>query len=224
MNPDHGHNQTGTRDHQDRGITAYKEEWPCIGAVNVDKERVLVLWKSTWHSSLEYHSLRAKGHKGWLVFAVLEDRILMDWEPTVEMKSAQSLPEALIVEFAMEVRKHRPGLLGYVAAKYMDSPSSNGGRRLAFLAYWKTVPMPQAKFLRLRGEFSSHRGRVVHIEKETVWIQWEPTWVYYEDLDQKKRALLYDLRSDPEALLARFHKTVVDYSTIVQVQKRVSNT
>jgi hypothetical protein len=217
MNEHHLHPQTGTRTY---GHGTNEEEWPCLGAISIDDESLLVLWESTWYSPKQYHCLRENGHVGWLEYALLEDRLLIAWEPTIEPKSVQSLPGAILADFAIEVRRERPGLLGYVAAKYLNAASSS--KRLAFLAYWKTMPMPEWSFLHLQGAYPSHRGHVVHSEGDKVWIQWEPTWVYYEHLDSKKKKLLYPLRDNPEALLARFHKAVVYYSTAVLVQKRLS--
>jgi hypothetical protein len=182
-----------------------------------------VLWESAWYSPMEYHSLRASGHTGWLEYALLEDQLLVAWEPTIERKLVQSRPQALLVDFAIEARRDRPGLLGYVAAKYLDIPFSNGSKRLAFLAYWKTTPMSKRQFLHLQAAYPSHRGHVVHSEQEKVWVQWEPTWVYYEHLDSKKKDFLYPIRDDPEALLARFHRTVIHYSTAVPVLKRLAS-
>jgi hypothetical protein len=201
----------------------YQHEWPCLGAIWIDEECLLVLWESTWLSSVEHHTLRSHGHMGWLEYARLEDQLLIAWEPTIERRLLQSRPEALLINFAIETRRDRPGLIGYVAAKYLDVSLGEGSTRLAFLAYWKTTPMTKGQFIYLQATHSSHRGHVVHKEQQKVWIQWEPTWVYYDHLDSKKRDSLYPMRNDPEALLARFHRTIVHYSTAVSVRKRLSN-
>ncbi|KZM19291.1 hypothetical protein ST47_g9563 [Ascochyta rabiei] len=94
-----------------------KDMWSCLGAISIDRLNMLVFWESSWLSSHEYHALRQDGHQGWLVHAQGEDQLLIAWEPTVERKSAQPSPHDLLYEPAIEVRKNRPGLLGYVAAK-----------------------------------------------------------------------------------------------------------
>jgi hypothetical protein len=202
----------------------FQDEWPCLGAISIDEEFLLVLWESTWLSSMEYHTLRANGHMGWLEYALLGDQLLIAWEPTVERKLLQSRPRELLADFVIETRRDRPGLMGYVAAKYLDVFLGNGSTRLAFLAYWKTTSMTKGQFSHLRAVHLSHRGHVVHEEQQKVWIQWEPTWVYYDHLESKKRSILYPMRNDPEALLARFHRTIIHYSTSVLVQKRLSDT
>jgi hypothetical protein len=199
-----------------------EHEWPCVGAVNIDEERLLILWESEWYSLAEYDSLRADGHKGWLEYAGPQNQLLVAWEPTIETKSAQFHPGALLVHFSIEVERHRRGLLGYVAAKYLDSPASQPCKRLAFLACWKTAPMPKGQFAHLQKVYPSHRGFIIHSEQEKDWIQWEPTWVYYERLDRKKQDILYRLRSDPEALLAQFHRIIIHHSTLLPVKKRLS--
>jgi hypothetical protein len=200
-----------------------KDAWPCLGAISIDKTRLLVLWKSTWLLHNEYLSLRADKHQGWLEYALPGNEVLISWEPTIESKTIQFHPEALLVEFLIEERRGRPGLLGYVAAKYLDPPSStsSGGKRLAFLAYWKISPMSKGLFLHLQRTFPSHRGQIIHSEKERVWVQWKPTWVYHEDIDSKRKDSLMSLRADPEALLSRFHTAMVYYSTAVATKKRL---
>jgi hypothetical protein len=203
--------------------TVYRDEWPCLGAISIDKEHLLVLWGNTWYFSGEYHSLRANGHKGWLEYALLDDQLLIAWEPTLENKSVQDCAEALLVHFSVEVRRDRTGLLGYVAAKDIDDPSCENGKRLAFLAYWKTTCMTKQRFFSLQGEFSSYRGHVVHKDGEKVWVQWEPTWVYYENVDREKKGVLYALRENPQALLDHFYRKIVYYSTALQVEKRLAS-
>jgi hypothetical protein len=198
-------------------------EWPCLGAININEESVLVLWENAWYPSRDYHALRANGYKAWLDYALLDDQLLIAWEPSLEKKSTQVCADALLVDFSIELRRDRTGLLGYVAAKDIDDPSSESGKRLAFLAYWKTARMPKQRFFYLKGEFSSHRGHIVHRERELVWVQWEPTWVYYENLDKKVKGILYPLRKNPQALLDLFHQKIVNYSTVVPVEKRLSS-
>jgi hypothetical protein len=199
-----------------------EKEWPCLGVISIDAERLLVVWETEWYSSREYHALRANGHKGWIEHALLNDQFLIAWEPTIELKSVQSRVETLLEGFAIEVQRGRTGLIGYLAAKDLDDPSSDSGKRLGFLAYWRVAPMSKQQFLYLQGQFSSHHGRVVHREQDKVWIQWEPTWVYYENVDSKKRESLVRERDKPQKLLDLFHKTIVEQSTAAQVQKRLS--
>ena len=61
----------------------------------------------------------------------------------------------------------------------------------------------------------------MHAEEDRVWIQWEPTWVFYEDLNEMKKKQLLRVRYDPEALLRRFHRAVAHYSTRLAVEKRI---
>jgi hypothetical protein len=211
--------QTDVRKHE---LAMSEKEWPCLGAISIDAETLLMVWETEWYSSREYHALRANGHKGWIEHALLDDRFLIAWEPTIELKSVQSRVDALFEDFAIEVHRGRTGLIGYFAAKDLDDPSSESGKRLAFLAYWRVALMSRQQFLYLQGQFSSHHGRVVHKEQEKVWIQWEPTWVYYENVDRKKRESLVVERDEPQKLLDLFHKTIVEQSTAAQVQKRLS--
>jgi hypothetical protein len=81
--------------------------------------------------------------------------------------------------------------------------------------------MTRGLFFHLQKTFSSHRGYIVHAEEDRVWIQWEPTWVFYKDLDETKKKQLLPVCYDPEALLRRFHKAVVQYSTRLAVEKRI---
>jgi hypothetical protein len=140
----------------------------------------------------------------------------------MEMKSAQPSPRDLLYEPAIEVRKNRPGLLGYVASKALLVSPNAGSRRLAFLAYWKVAPMAKGLFFHLQKTFSSHRGYIVHQGPDRVWIQWEPTWVFYKDLNKSKREQLLQESHDPEAILRRFHKAIVHYSTRLAVEKRIT--
>ena len=199
-----------------------EDTWGCLGAISIDRQNMLVFWQSCWLSAHKYHSLHEEGHQGWLVNARGDDQLLIAWEPTLERKSIQSSPRDLLDEFAIEVRKNRPGLLGYVAAKaLLDSPNACS-RRLAFLAYWNVRPMAKGLFYYLQQAFSSHRGYIVYEEQDRVWVQWEPTWVFYEDLNQRKKDVLLQVSDDPEALLRRFHKSIVHYSTHLAVQKRIT--
>jgi hypothetical protein len=211
--------QTNTRTNE---LAINEEEWPCLGAISFDVENLLVVWKTEWYSSSEYHTLRANGHRGWIEHALLDDWFLIAWEPTLELKSFQSRVESLLTDFPVEVKRGRTGLIGYFAAKELDDPSNKRGKRLAFLAYWRVALMSRQQFLYLQGQFSSHRGRVVHREQGKLWIQWEPTWVYYENLDKKKQELLLEKRDEPQKLLSLFHKTIVEQSTAIQVQRRLS--
>jgi hypothetical protein len=112
-----------------------KDTWSCLGAISIDRQHILVFWESSWLSAYEYHALRQEGHQGWLVHAQGEDQLLIAWEPTMEKKSTQPSPLDLLYEPAIEVRKNRPGRLGYVAAKTLLVSPNAGSRRLAFLAY-----------------------------------------------------------------------------------------
>jgi hypothetical protein len=201
--------------------TTSEDLWSCLGAINLDRRNLLVFWESSWHSADEYHALCAIGNRGWLVHARGEDQLLIAWEPTIESKSAQASPCDLVYDPVIEVRKNRPGLLGYVAAKALHSSRNAGSRRLAFLAYWKVAPMTRGLFFHLQKTFSSHRGCIVHAEEDRVWVQWEPTWVFYEDLNEMKKKQLLRVCHDPEALLRRFHRAVAHYSTRVAVEKRI---
>jgi len=198
-----------------------KDTWSCLGAISIDRLHILVFWESSWLSAYEYHGLRQDGHQGWLVHARGEDQLLIAWEPTIERKSIQPSPHDLLYDPAIEVRKNRPGLLRYVAAKALPISPNAGGRRLAFLAYWKIAPMTKGLFYHLQQTFSSHRGCIVHEEPDRVWIQWEPTWVFYEDLSEDKKKQLLQVSHDPEAILCRFHKAIVHYSTRSVVEKRI---
>jgi hypothetical protein len=182
---------------------------------------MLVFWESSWISANEYHALCQDGHQGWLIYARDEDQLLIAWEPTMERKSAQPSPCDLLYEPAIEVRKNRPGLLGYVAAQSLLVSPNTGSRRLAFLAYWRVAPMAKSLFFYLQHAFSSYRGYIVHEESDRVWIQWEPTWVFYEDLNESKREQLLQVSHDPKAILRRFHKAIVHYSTRLAVEKRI---
>jgi hypothetical protein len=71
----------------------------------------------------------------------------------MERKSAQPSPRDLLYEPAIEVRKNRPGLLGYVAAKALLVSPKAGSRRLAFLAYWKVAPMAKGLFFLFTASF-----------------------------------------------------------------------
>lgn len=195
--------------------------WSCLGAININQANLLVFWESSWHSALEYHALNACGHKGWIVYARSEDKLLIAWEPTIEKKSSQHSPFSLLYEPAMEIRKNRPGLLGFVATKTILDTLRPRKRYLAFLAYWRVAPTTKEHFLYLQKTFSSHRGHIVHEEGGRVWVQWEPTWVLYKDLDEKKQKLLSRLSYDPEKVLRYFHKAVVAYSTRPMVQKHI---
>ncbi|KAI1663333.1 hypothetical protein A1F97_08950 [Pyrenophora tritici-repentis] len=202
--------------------TIDKDSWPCLGAISIDPLNMLVFWESSWLSAHEYHALRQDGHQGWLVHARGEDQLLIAWEPTMEMKSIQPSPHDILYDPTIEVRKDRPGLLGYVAAKALPVSPNAGSRRLAFLAYWKIAPMTKGLFYHLQQTFSSHQGYIVHEESDRVWIQWKPTWVFYEDLNESKKKQLLHVSHDPEAILRRFHKAVVHYSTRSVVEKRIS--
>lgn len=202
--------------------TIEEDTWSCLGAVNIDRLNILVFWECSWISADKYHALHQAGHQGWLVHARGEDQLFIAWEPTMETKSIQTSPHDLLYEPAIEVRKHRPGLLGYVAAKVLLDSSNAGSRRLAFLAYWRVAPMTKGIFFHLQKTYSSHRGYIVHKEQDKVWIQWDPTWVFYEDLSESKKHVLLQLVHDPEALLRRFHKSIVYYSTRVAVEKRIT--
>jgi hypothetical protein len=81
--------------------------------------------------------------------------------------------------------------------------------------------MTRGLFFYLQKTFSSHKGCIVHAEKDRVWVQWEPTWVLYDDLSEVKKKQLLKVCHDPEALLRRFHRTVVHYSTRLAVEKRI---
>lgn len=188
-----------------------EDMWPCLGAININQAKLLVFWKSSWHSTSEYHELNACGHKGWLVHARDKDNLLIAWEPTIEKTSSQNSPLSLLYEPAMEIRKNRPGLLGFVATKTILDTPRPGNRYLAFLAYWRVAPTTKEHFLHLKKTFSSHRGHIVHEEGRKVWVQWEPTWVLYKDLDKKQKQLLR-LSRDPEKVLRYFHKAVVAHS------------
>ncbi|KAF2843988.1 hypothetical protein T440DRAFT_484511 [Plenodomus tracheiphilus IPT5] len=199
-----------------------RDTWSCLGAISIDHLNILVFWDSSWLSAHEYHALRQDGYQGWLVHAQGEDQLLIAWEPTIERKSIQPSPCDLLYDPAIEVRKNRPGLLGYVAAKALSVPPAAGRRRLAFLAYWKIAPMAKGLFFYLQQAFSSHRGYIVHEEPDRVWIQWEPTWVFYEDLNERKKKQLQQVSYNPEAILRRFHKAIVHYSTRSAVEKRIT--
>jgi hypothetical protein len=140
----------------------------------------------------------------------------------MERRSAQPAPRDLLYEPAIEVRKDRPGLLGYVAVKALPVSPNAGSGRLAFLAYWRVAPMAKGLFFYLQQAFPSHRGHIVHEELGRVWIQWEPTWVFYEDLNKSKREQLLLVSHDPKAILRRFYKAIVDYSTRLAVEKRIT--
>ena len=195
--------------------------WSCLGAIDLDRRNLLVFWESSWHSADEYDALCTGGNRGWLVHARGDDQLLIAWEPTIESKSVQASPHSLVYDPVIEVRKNRPGLLGYVAAKTLRGSGKARSRRLAFLAYWKVAPVTRGLFFYLQKTFSSHRGYIVHAEKDRVWVQWEPTWVLYDDLGEVKKKQLLKVCHDPEALLRRFHRTVVHYSTRLAVEKRI---
>ncbi|XP_014551489.1 hypothetical protein COCVIDRAFT_42201 [Bipolaris victoriae FI3] len=198
------------------------DAWPCLGAISINPLYMLVFWESSWLSTREYHALHQHGHQGWLVHARGEDELLISWEPTMEKKSIQHSPQDLLYQFSVEVRKNRPGLLGYVAAKPLP-PSSNANSRFpAFLAYWKVARITKGLFYHLQKTYSSHRGYIVHEEPGEVWIQWEPTWVVYENLDESKKEQLLPICHDPEAMLHRFHRAIVHYSTRSVVERRIS--
>lgn len=183
---------------------------------------MLIFWESSWLSTREYHALRQDGNQGWLVHARGENELLISWEPTIERKSTQSSPQDLLHEFPIEVRKDRPGLLGYVAAKALPPYLNAGSRFPAFLAYWKVARMTKGLFYYLQQIYSSHWGYIVHKELDKVWIQWEPTWVVYENLNESKREQLLQISHDPEAILHRFHKAIVHYSMRSMVVRRIS--
>ncbi|EDU47797.1 predicted protein [Pyrenophora tritici-repentis Pt-1C-BFP] len=129
------------------GNQAIEEDaWSCLGAISIDRLNILVFWECSWLSADEYHALHQDGHQGWLVHTRGEDQLLIAWEPTMEAKSIQSSPHSLLYEPAIEVRKDRPGLLGYVAAKFLLDSSNAGSRRLAFLAYWRVNYEPGKKY------------------------------------------------------------------------------
>ena len=118
------------------GSCATSEDmWSCLGAIYLDRKNLLVFWESSWHSADEYHALCTDGNRGWLVHARGEDQLLIAWEPTIERRSMQPSPRKLLYEPVVEVRKSRPGLLRYVAAKALHHSSNAGSCRLAFLAY-----------------------------------------------------------------------------------------
>ncbi|KAI1510415.1 hypothetical protein Ptr86124_010861 [Pyrenophora tritici-repentis] len=107
------------------GNQAIEEDaWSCLGAISIDRLNILVFWECSWLSADEYHALHQDGHQGWLVHTRGEDQLLIAWEPTMEAKSIQSSPHSLLYEPAIEVRKDRPGLLGYVAAKFLLDSSN----------------------------------------------------------------------------------------------------
>lgn len=201
--------------------TIEKDTWSCLGAISIDRLNILVFWECSWLSAHEYHALRQDGHQGWLVHARGEDQLLIAWEPTIERKSIQPSLHNLLYDPIIEVRKNRPGLLGYVAAKALRVSPNQGSRHLAFLVYWKIAPMAKGLFYYLQKVFSSHRGYIVHEEPDRVWIQWEPTWVFEEDLDESKKRQLPQVSQDPEAILRRFHKAIVHYSTRSAVGNRI---
>ena len=145
-----------------------KDAWPCLGAISINPLNMLVFWESSWLSAHEYHTLRQDGHQGWLVDARGEDQLLIAWEPTMERKSIQSSPHDLLYDPTIEVRKNRPGLLGYVAAKALRVSPNAGSRRLAFLAYWKVALIAKGLFYYLQQTFSSYRGYIVHKKPDRV--------------------------------------------------------
>ncbi|KAJ6280864.1 hypothetical protein J3E71DRAFT_177581 [Bipolaris maydis] len=198
-----------------------EDMWSCLGAMNINQANLLVFWESSWHSAPEYRALNACGHKGWLVHARSDDMLLIAWEPTIEKKSSQRSPLSLLYEPATEIRKNRPGLLGFVATKTILDTPRPGKRHLAFLAYWSVSSTTKEHFFHLQRTFFSHRGHIVHEEGDRVWVQWEPTWVLYKDLDGKKQKRLLRLCHDPEKLLRYFHKAVVAYSTRPMAAKRI---
>lgn len=199
-------------------LAAGGDMWPCLGRLIYDLQTVMVFWECTWHSEQEYRTLRGTGHAGWIVCGDGQEKLLIAWEPTFESLLAQPPSEALPLEPAVEVRENRPGLLGYVATKHLPT---GGGPRLALLAFWRISPMSKSSFLRLKATFSSHRGYVVHTKEDKVWVQWEPTWVYYEDVSENKKDFYFEMKDDPKALLRHFHKTIVCYSSPLAVKKRL---
>ncbi|EUC27185.1 hypothetical protein COCCADRAFT_42009 [Bipolaris zeicola 26-R-13] len=128
----------------------------------------------------------------------------------------------LLYEFSIEVRKDRPGLLGYVAANALPPSSTARSRLPAFLAYWKVARMTKGLFYYLQQTYSSHWGYIVHEESGKVWIQWEPTWVVFENLNESKKEQLLQISHDPEAILHRFYKAIVQYSMRLVVERRIS--
>lgn len=200
------------------GLAAGGDMWPCLGRLVYDLQTLMVFWECTWHSEQEYKTLRRTGHGGWIVCREGQDQFLVAWEPTFESILAQPPSEALPLEPIVEIRKNRPGLLGYVAAKYLPT---GGGPRLAFLASWRISPIPKSSFLQLKATFHSHRGYVVHTKGDKVWVQWEPTWVYYEDVSENKKDFYFRIKDDPEALLRQFHRIVVCYSSPLAVKNRL---
>ncbi|EUC40376.1 hypothetical protein COCMIDRAFT_41275 [Bipolaris oryzae ATCC 44560] len=202
--------------------TSNKDAWPCLGAISINLLNILVFWESSWLSAHEYHALRQDGHQGWLVHARGEDQLLISWEPTIEKKSIQLSPQDLLYEFSVEVRKDRPGLLGYVATKSLRVSPDAGVRRPAFLAYWKVARMTKGLFYYLQQVYSSHRGYIIHEESGKVWVQWEPTWVFDENLNESKKEQLLQISHDPEAILHRFHKAIVHHSMRSVVERRIT--
>ncbi|KAF2818304.1 hypothetical protein CC86DRAFT_414067 [Ophiobolus disseminans] len=97
--------------------TACHEDWSCLGSISIDRRIMLVIWECTWHAVDTYHSLRRDGYEGWLVHAKEGDQLLIAWEPTLERKSLQLQPLPPPLEPIVEVRRDRPGLLGYIASK-----------------------------------------------------------------------------------------------------------
>lgn len=192
--------------------------WPCLGRLIYDLQTVMVFWECTWHSEQEYQMLCRAGYGGWIVCGKGQDQLLIAWEPTFESMLAQPPSKARPFEPAVEVRENRPGLLGYVAAKHLPT---GGGPRLAFLAFWRISPMSKSSFLQLKAAFHSHRGDVVYTKEDKVWVQWEPTWVYYEDVSENKKRFYFQLKDDPNALLRQFHKIIVSYSSHLAVRKRL---
>ena len=195
--------------------------WECLGAIDLNRRDLLVFWRTSWHSAEEYHALRADGNRGWLVHTRGEDQMLIAWEPTIERKSIQPSLHTLLGDPVVEVRKNRPGLLGYVAAKTLPRSSNVERRGLAFLAYWKVTSMTRGLFFQLQKTYSSHRGNIVHEEEDKVWIQWQPTWVLSKDLNQTKKKQLLPISKKPEALLHHFHKAIVHRSTRAAERKRI---
>ncbi|KAI1569417.1 hypothetical protein PtrEW4_005883 [Pyrenophora tritici-repentis] len=162
------------------GNQAIEEDaWSCLGAISIDRLNILVFWECSWLSADEYHALHQDGHQGWLVHTRGEDQLLIAWEPTMEAKSIQSSPHSLLYEPAIEVRKDRPGLLGYVAAKFLLDSSNAGSRRLAFLAYWREAADALENIfnnnLESRAPDSKFAAIYEHLKaNEALWVNYEP--------------------------------------------------
>ena len=170
-----------------------QQAWPYLGATIIG-EKLLVFWTCTSHTRDDFERLQDAGYiGGQLHRASTSDKVLISWRPTLESPKTSYV----IRDFAWEEDNNRKGLLEIMASKCPSLPSGCHPR-IAFLACWKVRKMTVGLFYQFKRQHSSYVGEIVHrVDDSTVWVQWEPTWVYLKNIQQRdKVSKFYDKHPD----------------------------